>query len=169
MMLPTAPIPVHTAYAVPNGSDLSASAISPKLSAIATRVAAVGQNRVSPSEYFRPNAQAISSNPAATNASHPLTVSPAPAEASARRIEHNHGTGARTSDWRRMRQPWPTARARDRRTASHRTSQASAVAARELHRAIVPGFRNRQCADDPGLEVACSLFKNPAPVRDHRQ
>src|ERR1700682_1719636 len=148
MMLPTAPIPVHTAYALPKGSDLSASAISPKLNAIATRVAAVGQNRGSPSEYFRPNAQAISSNPAANSASHPLTVSPAPAEASARRIEHNHGTGVRTSDLRRLHHPWPTARARDRRAASHRTSQASAVTARGLHQAIVPGFRNRQCADD---------------------
>ena len=50
-MLPTAPIPVHTAYAVPNGSERSASAIRAKLSTIATAVAAVGQNRVSPSEY----------------------------------------------------------------------------------------------------------------------
>src|SRR5258705_3095592 len=109
MILPTAPIPVHTAYAVPNGSDLSAMAISPKLSAIATRVAAVGQNRVSPSEYFRPNAQAISSNPAANNASHALTASRAPAEASAQRIEHSHGTVVRTSDWPPIRQPWPAA------------------------------------------------------------
>src|SRR5712691_5529492 len=147
MMLPTAPIPVHTAYAVPNGSDLRASAINPKLNAIATRVAAVGQNLVSPSEYFRPNAQAISSNPAANNASHALTVSRAPAEASARRIGHSHGTGVRTSDRRRMRQPWPTAHARDRRAASHRTSQASAVTARGLLQAIVPGSRNRQWAD----------------------
>src|SRR6266436_1520700 len=138
MMLPTAPIPVHTAYAVPNGNDLRASAI---------RVAAVGQNPVSPSEYFRPNAQAISSNPAANNASHALTVSRAPAEASAWRIEHSHGTVVRTSDGRRMRQPWPTARAADRRAASHRTSQASAVTARGLLQAIVPGFRNRQCVD----------------------
>src|SRR5260370_19467137 len=132
MMLPTAPIPVHTAYAVPNGSDLRASAISPKLSAIATRVAAVGQNRVSPSEYFRPNAPAISNNPAARSASHALTASLAPAEASARRIEHSHGTGLRTSNWRRRCPPWPKARAQDRRAAGHQTGQAIAAAAHGL-------------------------------------
>src|SRR6266404_6950909 len=98
MILPTAPIPVHTAYAVPNGSDLSATAINPKLSVIANPVAAVGQNRVRPSEYFRPNAQAISSKPAARSASHALTASSAPAAASARHIERNRGTGVRTSD-----------------------------------------------------------------------
>src|SRR5260370_22656261 len=99
MILPTAPIPVHTAYAVPNGSDLSATAINPKLSAIATRVAAVGQNRVRPSEYFRPNAQAISNNPAARSASHALTASLAPVRASVSRIAHNRGTGVRISAW----------------------------------------------------------------------
>jgi hypothetical protein len=73
-MLPTAPIPVHTAYAVPKGSDRSASAINPKLNAIAITVATVGQNRVSPSEYFRPRAQATSSAPAPSSASHAFTV-----------------------------------------------------------------------------------------------
>jgi hypothetical protein len=73
-MLPTAPIPVHTAYAVPKGSDRNAMAISPKLSAIATSVATVGQNLVSPSEYFRPKAQATSSRPAASSASQALTA-----------------------------------------------------------------------------------------------
>jgi hypothetical protein len=58
---------------VPNGNDRSARAINPKLRAIASIVAAVGQNLVSPSEYFRPNAQPISSNPAINNASHALT------------------------------------------------------------------------------------------------
>ena len=77
-MLPTAPMPVQTAYAVPKGSDRNAIAISPKLSAIATMVAAVGQNRVSPSEYFRPSAQATSSRPAASSASHPFTVFSSP-------------------------------------------------------------------------------------------
>jgi len=80
MMLPTAPIPVHTAYAVPKGSERSASAIKAKLSTIATAVAAVGQNRVSPSEYFRPSAQATSSSPAASSASQALMVSSAPAQ-----------------------------------------------------------------------------------------
>jgi hypothetical protein len=37
-------------------------------------VAAVGQNRVSPSEYLSPSAQAISSNPAPRSASQPLTA-----------------------------------------------------------------------------------------------
>src|SRR6516162_1109693 len=74
-MLPTAPIPVHTAYAVPKGSVRSASAISEKLKRIATAVAAVGQNLVSPSEYLSPSAQAISSKPAPSSASHPLMAS----------------------------------------------------------------------------------------------
>src|ERR1700682_5668168 len=108
MMLPTAPIPVPTAYDVPNGSDLSASAISPKLNAIATAVAAVGQNRVSPSEYFKPNAQAISSSPAANNASHALTVSQAPAGRSARHIGHSHETGVRTLSLPQSCLPWRT-------------------------------------------------------------
>jgi hypothetical protein len=77
MMLPTAPMPVHTAYAVPNGNERSASAISAKLSTIATAVAAVGQNRVSPSEYLRPSAQPTSSRPAPSNASHPFMMRPA--------------------------------------------------------------------------------------------
>lgn len=75
-MLPTAPIPVHTAYAVPNGSERSASAINVKLRTIATTVAAVGQNRVNPSEYLRPSAQPTSSKPAPSNASHALTMPP---------------------------------------------------------------------------------------------
>src|SRR5579862_5842787 len=74
MMLPTAPIPVHTAYAVPKGSDRKATAIMAKLDAIAATVAAVGQNRVSPSEYLSPSAQPISSSPAARSAAHPLTA-----------------------------------------------------------------------------------------------
>jgi len=76
MMLPTAPMPVHTAYAVPKGSERSAIAIRVKLSTIATAVPAVGQNRVSPSEYLRPNAQATSSSPAPSSASHPLMALP---------------------------------------------------------------------------------------------
>jgi hypothetical protein len=59
---------------VPKGSDRSASAINPKLNAIAITVATVGQNRVSPSEYFSPRAQATSSAPAPSSASHAFTV-----------------------------------------------------------------------------------------------
>ena len=77
MMLPTAPMPVHTAYAVPKGSERSACAIRAKLSTIATAVAAVGQNRVNPSEYLRPSAQATSSSPAASSASQALIGSSA--------------------------------------------------------------------------------------------
>jgi hypothetical protein len=76
MMLPTAPIPVHTAYAVPNGSERSAIAIKTKLRTIAITVAAVGQNRVNPSEYLRPSAQPTSSRPAPSNASHALMMPP---------------------------------------------------------------------------------------------
>jgi hypothetical protein len=45
-----------------------------KLNAIAATVAAVGQNRVNPSEYFSPSAQPISSSPAARSATQPLTA-----------------------------------------------------------------------------------------------
>jgi len=76
MMLPTAPIPVHTAYAVPNGSERSANAINVKLRAMAITVAAVGQNRVNPSEYLSPSAQPTSSKPAPSNASHALMRPP---------------------------------------------------------------------------------------------
>jgi hypothetical protein len=66
-------MPVHTAYAVPKGSDRKATAINAKLSAIAASVAAVGHNRVRPSEYFSPSAQPTSSSPAARRAAQPLT------------------------------------------------------------------------------------------------
>jgi hypothetical protein len=59
---------------VPNGSDRSASAINAKLSAIATMVATVGQNRVNPSEYFSPSAQPTSSRPAPRSASQAFTA-----------------------------------------------------------------------------------------------
>jgi len=100
-MLPTAPIPVQTAYAVPNGSDRNAIAINPKLSAIATSVAAAGQNLVSPSEYFRPSAQAISSRPAARSASQPLTAVLFLQAVSVWHIGRSLGTAVRTSDRRR--------------------------------------------------------------------
>jgi hypothetical protein len=57
---------------VPNGSERSAIAIKVKLRTIAITVAAVGQNRVNPSEYLRPSAQPTSSRPAPSNASHAL-------------------------------------------------------------------------------------------------
>jgi hypothetical protein len=73
-------MPVHTAYAVPKGSDRSASAINRKLSAIAITVATVGQNRVSPSEYFSPSAHPTSSTPAPSSASHAFTMFSFPCE-----------------------------------------------------------------------------------------
>ena len=79
MMEPVAPIPVHTAYAVPNGSERNARAINPKLSAIATSVATAGQKRVRPLEYFSPSAHPISSRPAPRSAIHALTVFSVPA------------------------------------------------------------------------------------------
>lgn len=72
--VPAAPIPVHRAYAVPKGTDFNAIASRPKLSAIAAIMATLGQNLVRPSEYLRPRAQAISSNPASRRASHPPSV-----------------------------------------------------------------------------------------------
>jgi hypothetical protein len=73
-------MPVHTAYAVPKGSDRSASAINRKLSAIAISVATVGQNRVNPSEYFNPSAHPTSSTPAPSSASHAFTTFSFPCE-----------------------------------------------------------------------------------------
>jgi hypothetical protein len=116
-MLPTAPIPVQTAYAVPKGNERNAIAISPKLSAIATRVAAVGQNLVSPSECFRPKAQAISSKPAAKRAAHALMAFLSAREWSARRTVRSPGTAVRKSDRRQKPEPALIAPARDRRAA----------------------------------------------------
>jgi hypothetical protein len=59
---------------VPNGSERNAIAISAKLSPIATTVASVGQNLVSPSECFKPSAHPTSSRPAASNAIQPVTA-----------------------------------------------------------------------------------------------
>jgi hypothetical protein len=59
---------------VPNGSERNAIAIRAKLRPIATSVASVGQNRVSPSECFKPSAHATSSSPAASNAIQPVTA-----------------------------------------------------------------------------------------------
>src|SRR5690606_28317941 len=65
--VPTVPIPVHTAYAVPIGSDLTASPSSPMLAIIDATVRTVGQNRVNPTEYFRPPDHPIPNSPATTS------------------------------------------------------------------------------------------------------
>jgi hypothetical protein len=67
--VPTVPIPVQTAYAVPSGSCLSASPNRPTLPAMAPRVSAEGPGRVKPSVYLRPTAQATSSRPASSRSS----------------------------------------------------------------------------------------------------
>src|SRR5690606_18701263 len=65
--VPTVPIPVQTAYAVPIGSDLTASPSSPMLAIIDATVRTVGQSRVNPSVYFRPTAHPIPNSPATTS------------------------------------------------------------------------------------------------------
>jgi hypothetical protein len=87
IMLPAAPIPVQSAYAVPNGTDLSEYPSSAKLEAIANSIPTVGQNRVKPSEDFRVNAHTTSSKPARKMASHAV-MALAAATASAH-IRHN--------------------------------------------------------------------------------
>jgi hypothetical protein len=74
IMVPAAPIPVHSAYAVPNGTDLSENASKAKLRTIADNVPTVGQNLVKPSEDLRLSAQATSSKPASRRASHAVTM-----------------------------------------------------------------------------------------------
>jgi hypothetical protein len=49
-MVPAAPTPVHSAYAVPNGTDLSENASKAKLKIIADSIPIVGQNLVKPSD-----------------------------------------------------------------------------------------------------------------------
>jgi len=57
---PSAPIPVHTAHAVPSGSDFTAAPNKPTLATRAATVPGVIQGRVKPSGNFRPITQAIS-------------------------------------------------------------------------------------------------------------
>lgn len=67
-----APIPVHTAYAVPMGkisTDLASRTI---LIISATTVANVGLGFVRPSEYSKPIAQADSNRPAINRTSHAI-------------------------------------------------------------------------------------------------
>jgi hypothetical protein len=62
--VPNAPIPVHTAYAVPSGISLTAKARRSILRTMLTKVKILGQNLVNPLEYFNPTAQQISKMPA---------------------------------------------------------------------------------------------------------
>lgn len=62
--VPTAPIPVQTAYAVPKGRFRKAIPSKKRLAVIDKTVATEGHSFVNPSEYLRPTAQPISNNPA---------------------------------------------------------------------------------------------------------
>jgi hypothetical protein len=64
MTVPTAPIPVHTAWAVPTGRVRIAVASKKKLRAMVIREKTEGQRRVKPSEYLRPMAHPTSSRSA---------------------------------------------------------------------------------------------------------
>jgi hypothetical protein len=64
--VPIAPIPTHTAYAVPTGNDFRAMPSNHTLSSIADAVIRVGHSRVKPSVYFKPIAQTTSNSPAVT-------------------------------------------------------------------------------------------------------
>lgn len=73
--VPTAPMPVHTAYAVPIGMDLSEKAMKTMLRTRETIVMAVGSGFVKPSESLRLNAHAISKKPAVKRSIQPITFS----------------------------------------------------------------------------------------------
>ena len=62
--VPTAPMPVQTAYAVPSGMVLRAWERKKKLTIIAATVPRLGQNRVKPLVALSPTAQTISNTPA---------------------------------------------------------------------------------------------------------
>src|SRR6185312_16616303 len=64
--VPTEPIPVHTAYAVPSGRLRVATPTRPKLNTIMIAVATDGHKRVNPSEYFSPIENPVSNTPAIT-------------------------------------------------------------------------------------------------------
>src|SRR4051794_40431206 len=64
--VPTEPIPVHTAYAVPSGRLRVATPTRPRLNTIMIAVATDGHKRVNPSEYFSPIENPVSNTPAIT-------------------------------------------------------------------------------------------------------
>lgn len=69
-----APIPVHTAYAVPIGSDWTAFASRPTLMAIEMTVATLGQRFVNLFENSSPIAQPVSKNAATMRDSHGTAI-----------------------------------------------------------------------------------------------
>jgi hypothetical protein len=70
--VPTAPMPVHTAYAVPTGSVRIAHPSSTTLTIIAAAVPTLGHRRVKPSVVLSPIAQATSKTPATTSTIHAM-------------------------------------------------------------------------------------------------
>jgi hypothetical protein len=64
MATPTAPMPVHTAYAVPTGNVFNDRDNRYKLATIERPVNTDGTSLVHPSVYFRPIAHPISNKPA---------------------------------------------------------------------------------------------------------
>lgn len=75
--VPNAPMPTHTAYAVPIGMVLAAQASSHMLPASAIAVSTLGQSFVNPCVYLSPTAQPHSSKPATSNAIHAMMTSEA--------------------------------------------------------------------------------------------
>lgn len=73
---PAAPIPTHTPYAVPIGSDFAACDSSTMLATIPSPVNTLGHSRVNPSVYFIPIDQPTSSRPATTSRTHATTAPP---------------------------------------------------------------------------------------------
>src|SRR5688572_15634454 len=72
--VPTAPMPVHTAYAVPTGRLRIARPSRTMLITIAATVPIDGKTRVKPSVYLSPMAQPISNRPAITSRTHAIYV-----------------------------------------------------------------------------------------------
>lgn len=73
---PAAPIPTHTPYAVPIGSDFAACDNSTMLATIPNPVNTLGHSRVNPSVYFIPIDQPTSSRPATASRTHATTAPP---------------------------------------------------------------------------------------------
>ena len=70
---PTAPVPVHTAYPVPTGSERNASASNTMLSTIVTTNRTVGPSFENPSDSLSASAQTVSNNPATNSRTHVIT------------------------------------------------------------------------------------------------
>jgi hypothetical protein len=81
--VPTTPISVHTAYAVPKGRDWLAIPSKLRLMIKAKMVATLGQRRLNPSLNFKPVTQAISNRAAMTRMIHGMTKKRLPGSSTA--------------------------------------------------------------------------------------